>query len=205
MKRKLILISTILLLCSLFFFGCNKEYVNTISGKSITNNITPINEYTDDFVVISDDRKVIYTVEAIMYGNELNSVSKSIKESMSDDEWLESETINNYRIYTVIKIKTENLNDFLNNLKQCGTVKNITRKADDVTIEYQDNQAKYDALLEKKDRFNQIMTSYSYQENIEISSNIDDIDVQIQNISKKQLLLEQSIEYSTVSIIIYDN
>ena len=119
MKKRLFLTIVFTFLLLLSACSADNEYASEVPEDSEQTVLTA-----------SDvpERKIIYTVESTFDVNDLNQSVSQLKNLINDDEWFDMEDIGSSYASFKIRIKTERLDEFTDELKTNFQVVQISNK-----------------------------------------------------------------------------
>ncbi len=149
------------------------------------------------------ERKIIYKVEASFDVKDLSDVSDNLHQMIESDEWFDQEEINDYGHSYVIRIKTERLDAFINDLKEAYQVRTYQKSATDVSLAYQDITNQIAALNAQLDRLLVLYDEASLSDMIQINQQISNIEVELQSLTGKINEYDSLIDYSEVTLTFY--
>jgi hypothetical protein len=148
-------------------------------------------------------RKIIYEVEMSMNVKILDDAINDLRALVETDEWFDYENISTNTASFILRIKTERLDSFINDVKGNQTLNRFSKVGTDVSLNYQDAsdkilnyQAQYDRLLE-------LYQTASLSEMITINQQLSQLEV---NIAREQGIINQFdslADYSKVRITYY--
>jgi hypothetical protein len=160
---------------------------------------------TEEIVVYSSVRKIIYSASANLYIEEnFKEKIATLKDSINDDEWTDSENISDYSAYFIFRIKTTRLDEFIDSLSTYGEVKNFNKKATDISLQYQDTSNQIIALEAEKARLVELYGEANMTEIIQINTRISQIDKELRVLKGEIIQFDSQIEYSEVQVSIYN-
>lgn len=103
--------------------------------------------------------------------------------------------------YFIIRIPSSNLDNFMEVVSEEGSVTSSNVKAEDVSLEYVDNNAKIAALENEKKALEGLMQyATSTSEIIEIQDRLSDVQYQLDSANGRKRYLEGRVNYSYVRI-----
>jgi len=192
----------IILFSAMLMAGCKSE-----QNKSDYEKANEDIDYTAEPIKQSEpnlpNRKIIYKVEASLTTEDLNQTIKAIKAQMLADEWFESEEITNDSAELVIRIKTSNLETFLEALYDGNTISDFTKTATDVSLTYEDRSNRLLTLQTEYTRLLEIYEKASMSEMMTISRRLSEIDIEMNKINGELNQFDSLVEYSQVRLHIY--
>lgn len=187
MKKLLVLI---VLLFSLV--GCNS-----------TNSYEP--NY-DSYLIdgVSTERLIVYTVNYNLYVDDLSIALENI-DNTNFDMWYDEKTESDTYAYLYLRVKTEELDSFIEATKSFGKIDNYNIKSTDITNSYYDLESSKLQLETEKNRLIELMSEASIEEIIIINTRITEIDKELTAINKDLQEFDTSLLYSYVNIRISQN
>lgn len=163
------------------------------------------NGFTNELVVYSSERKIIYNVSANLYIEEdYQKKVDSLKKSINADEWTDYERIGDYSADIIFRIKTSRLDEFIDSLSTFGTVKDLEKNAIDVSLQYSDTSNQIMALEAERERLVELFDEANIEEIIQINTRISQIDKELRVLKGEIIQYDSKIEYSEVHISIYN-
>lgn len=208
MKRKylFILLITVILITAVFMASCSvgSDYKNASKESSApgeasdgagTPSLTP-----------PSDRKVVYTVRASLYTNNMKTTIDEVKKMLKEGEWIDKEEIGDSYGQLTLRIASTRLDAFINELSKKGDVKNYSKEASDVTEAYLDVESQIEILNKKKDSLAALYASTTELKDImAIDSEIIEVEGEILKLQKQKNSLDSRIEYSYVYLYVNQN
>lgn len=105
------------------------------------------------------------------------------------------------RISLTIRVPSAKLDEFLSGVESLGRVTSRSESTTDMTVEYQDNQARLDTLYQKRDRLNELLLqAENVSDLIEIESAIADTQYQIDRYETSQRSIDRQVDMSMVTL-----
>lgn len=198
MKRKFLLFSFLFILL-MTLFGCASD------NRGHDFDPDQKNGFTNELVVYSSERKIIYNVSANLYIEEdYQKKVDSLKKSINADEWTDYERIGDYSADIIFRIKTSRLDEFIDSLSTFGTVKDLEKNAIDVSLQYSDTSNQIMALEAERERLVELFDEANIEEIIQINTRISQIDKELRVLKGEIIQYDSKIEYSEVHISIYN-
>ncbi len=209
MKKKIVVTLCTLLLVLCLISGlaaCGEaEKGDSYSSGEYTGENAESTE--GESIAVTEDRLIVYTVEENISVKDITAtVAKLTAKATELGGWEESSYLNENGYATIrFRIPTVKLETFLKSLEGEGTVNNKRVYTEDITAQYTDAVAKkevyesqlaaYKKLLEEDDlTLSEVMT---------ITDKINQIQAQIEAMSKRITGYKNQAEYSTVAITVY--
>ncbi len=185
--KKLLLV--LMLLFSLVGCGSNDGYYepnNSISG-------------------VSSERLVIYTVNFSLYVDDVNETFDLIN-NLEYDYWYDEMSQGEEYMYLNIRVLTEELKLFENDIKEFGDVKNYNLISTDITNTYYDLENDKIRLQSEYDRLLELMQDASITEIVtSINPRLFEIEQRLNEINKELTNYDTSLKYSYVNIRLSNN
>lgn len=175
--------------------SCSSE--SSLGGGNFGNNN----------VVIDTTNKIVYTVDYKIYSKDINekittigSWLRTYEGYISDSE----QSDDSYATY-VYKIPTDKLNQFLDNVDSLEGITNKSISTEDVTLEYNEVEARIEMLEARKQAYINTLTNetLTQSEIIEINRLLDELEVKLISAKKELAQLNNKVDYSTVTIRYY--
>lgn len=103
----------------------------------------------------------------------------------------------------VVRVPSENLDDFLNQMGTIGNVTSQSKWSENVTLDYADNEARRETLeLEEKKMMELLKQATQLSDIIELEARLSEIHYQLDGYSSTLRRYDDLIDYSTVSIYV---
>lgn len=151
------------------------------------------------------DRKLVRTADLTIYTKEFDQAVEQLQNTLNSvGGYVESlyqygESIRHMNMS--LRVPSQQLDQFLASLEGTGRVSNRSESTMDMTVEYQDNQARLGTLYQKRDRLNALLEKAETVEDlIEIESAIADTQYQIDRFETSQRSIDRQVDMSAVSI-----
>lgn len=208
MKKGVLIILTVLILSLAFVFvGCSSKSYG-YSGEYQPDNG---GEYIDKEIVSGEsetfatqERKIIYTAYANITADNVNDSIKTLNSMLNDGEWVETSQTSDYYAKVVLRIKSERLNSFMENLSELGTVNSTEVSSNDISLAYSDTTLRKSTLENEYQRLNELLVSASSMNDIlTINKRLAEIETELQKIQSTLNKYDSLIEYSSVTITMY--
>ncbi|MGI6360348.1 MAG: DUF4349 domain-containing protein [Acholeplasmatales bacterium] len=185
------------LLMSFLLVGCGKANVGPDDGSGASDS--PIISET------APERKIIYTVKTTLYEKNINASANNIKALMQDDDFLESETREDTRIYLKLRIKTSRLNDFVAALRNNYDVTSFRLTSEDISFQYQDLTNRKVTYQKEYARLQALLETASFDQIMAINTRLSQLEVLISGLEDDLSLYDSLIEFSTVEVYINES
>lgn len=160
-----------------------------------------------DVEVVSEngtpDRHIIYEVDISFDVKDLDDASNVLKEMLASDEWFDQESLSDTRHAYVIRIKTDRLDTFIQDLKNEFVLRDYQKVGTDVSLAYQDTTNQILALEAQLERLLELYENASLSDMILINQQISDIEVELQSLNHTINTYDSLIEYSRVELDFY--
>lgn len=185
------------LLMSFILVGCAKADVGPSDDSGSSNS--PIITET------APERKIIYTVKTTLYEKNINTSANNIKALMQGDDFLESETREDTRIYLKLRIKTSRLNAFVSALRNNYDVTSFKLSSEDVSLKYQ--KAVNEKVTYEKEyaRLQTLLETASFEQIMAISKRLAELERLIEELTIDLAVYDSLIEFSTVEVYINES
>ena len=205
--RKILLFCLIAVIC-ISMMACGAKNDSEVGEMAPGGTISG----TGSNAIVSDsiDRKIVYTVsmrvtskDISAFENELSEKSKALGGYVetNNEEYSDGECIS---IYTVYRIPTEKLDEFVNSIEGKATVEKKSVNTSDITTQYVDAQSEKHALEERKAQLENLLKTVdmSAGEQISIINEISNVNKELQAIELMISEYDSEVEFSSVSISI---
>lgn len=186
----------IVILLSFMLVGCGKSNVGPSDGGASGSPI--ISEG-------APERKIIYTVKTTLYEKNITASANNIKALMQDEDFLESETREDSRIYLKLRIKTSRLNEFVSALRDNYDVTSFKLTSEDVSFNYQDLTNRKATYQKEYTRLQALLETASFEQILEINRRLSELERLIEELETNLLVYDSLIEFSTVEVYINES
>jgi len=217
MGKKLLVISTLALILCLLLSACSaSENLGNDQNDHYNNNggfeIGEDNEIDSENPV--NVQKLIKTVfidlETLNYNETISAVKSRfsfyngyIQESVEKGKNLYSDSLRTAEI--IIRIPSEKLNDFLDDVTLLGNVLQTVVNTEDVTDAYFDIETRLEALNIKKSTYMALLDeTKEISEIVSLTDALSDVIYEIESLTTKLNKYDSLVEYSTVTIKIIE-
>lgn len=190
MRTKIFLLLFIVLVV---LVGCGKS---SDGDPKPGDNGNPSN--SEDFSPLSG-RKIIYHVSTDVTTSDVEGCVAQIHYDLHDG-WFDEETISDDYAYLVVRVHSDQLDKFIEDLKKHTTVESFRRTATDISLTYQETQLKMDSLQAELTRLIELKANASLNDLITINSKISEVERQILTLQNKINEYDQLVEFSVVTI-----
>jgi len=146
----------------------------------------------------SDDRMITYSVSMELSVKNPGETRKSIIEQIENKNgFIVRETENNI----ITRIPAENMNDFLNNIRELGKVEKETKTGTDITDRYRDNVIRLDSLKNVRDRYLALLgRANSVSDILVIEKELERVNLEIERLEGRIKQAELSTAYSIITV-----
>jgi hypothetical protein len=178
----------------------------SLIGCSDINEDIPTNGGNDQIVLLAEnvpERKIIYTVDSSFDVEDLTDSISTLRGLLGSDEWFDQETIQSSRATFKARIKTARLDAFIADLYDNFQVRDFSKQATDVSLQYQDKSNRITSINLQIDRLQDLYESASLSDMILINEQLADLEVELLQIQGELSLFDSLIEYSEVTIRLY--
>ena len=184
----------VMLLVLFFLVGCGKDAPNGGSDRGTNDNSG------SDSAVNYSDRIVVYKVNMQLTVDNINDTYFQIKEKMYNDEWFDFERQVDNTYTLVIRVKSNHLDDFVNELKKLGEVKKYEREATDISLTYKDNENRIKALEAEIERLNELYERANLNDMIYINQRLTQLTLELDKLKSTLNTYDSQVEYSTINL-----
>ncbi len=160
----------------------------------------------EEIVLTANDipeRKIIYTVNSSFDVNDLNQSVATLKTLVNSDEWFDLEEVGSSHATFTVRIKTERLDEFTNELKANFQVRTFTKQGKDISLQYQDKTNRIASINLQITRLQELYAEATLSEMIVINQQLSDLEVELMNLEGELSLFDSLVEYSEVNITFY--
>lgn len=196
MKKQFFLI-TILLLFSLVLCSCRSA-----NNSGLEDSPSGDNNISNSEIVYSETRKIVYTVEYRINSTNIKEVISNINNKTNELQgYISNSKQTDDNSYYEYKIPTNALNSFLN-VVDSFNVTSKTMNSRDITTTYNEIAARIIVLNANREAYVNMLSNpdITLENMILINDKISQIDVELKELELAKDNLNNSINYSTVSI-----
>ena len=214
-SKNIVIILLIITLISIFKGAIQNYYKNQTNETTqykTTNNIKARSLASTDMIASTynnTDRKIVKTFN-------LNIIVKSIDKSTQELEellkkyngYIENfysyEYENNKATNFTIKVPTNNISQFMKDIKKDGYVKNESFSATDFTEQYTDNENKLKNLYVRRDKLRTMMNKQAEKlaDVIAVDRELSNVQNEIERLEKSNLKIQNKVDYSQINLTI---
>lgn len=185
--------------------GYGKDYYEeSVGGSSGTDG------YDD---VISDQRYVIKTVNATVNTESYDELVSRVKSATnraggyySSASFVDGARRGGSRYASItVKVPAENLDSFIAELSEVGTLSNYTEYVDDVTLEYIDLDSRIKTLEAEEEALLGILEkAQTVQDMMSVRENLNSVQSDLASLKARKESLASRIAFSTVNLSLYE-
>ena len=228
MRKKIRLLAS-LLMVSLLAAGCGSsdKFMATESAMAtedyaveeekafdeMSSNSGAVN--ADILTVAQSNRKLIRTVDLEIQTKEFDTVLTSVQERVQElGGYVEQSSIDsgssyyssyNRYSYLTVRIPSDKLDGFLENVKETANVTNISESTEDITLRYVDAESRKIALETEQSRLLELLEKAEPVEAIiTIESRLSEVRYQLESYTSQLRTFDNQVDYSTVHINIHE-
>lgn len=162
---------------------------------------------------VQTERKLIRTFEISIETKEFDEVVDGIqKKVQSLGGYIEHSSLDsgssyyrNYNRYSymTVRIPSDQLDAFVENVKETSNVTNISESAEDITLQYVDTASRKTALETERDRLMELLKKAETVEDlISIESRLSEVRYQLEAYTSQLRTYDNQVDYSTVNLSI---
>lgn len=158
-------------------------------------------------IVVSDERLIVYEVNASITVEDVDRSVKTIRENLKAAEGYETETSknNNGYFYCTLSVPTKNLAEFLNTLEGVGNMNSCTVSSEDITEQYTSIEAQKAVYVKQQELLEaELAATTDIKEKREIISALAEIAVKLDGYDTDLKNLKKRAEFSTVYLRVYE-
>ena len=150
------------------------------------------------------NRKIIYRANIGIVATDMHTIYQSLMgELLTYNAYVEAEEIRNDRIHVTLRVKSENLDDLLNLIRQGGEVLHYQKTSEDVTNQYSTFEARLNALNAQHDRIIElIQAAETMSDLLELENRRTQIESELNEIGLRLAQFDSLIDYSTIQLTI---
>lgn len=157
------------------------------------------------------NRKLVYTYNIQIETKEFDQVLTGIQTKVDELEgYIEqssldsgSEYYRNYNRYSymTVRIPSDQLDGFVENVKETANVTNISKSTEDITLKYVDVESRKTALETEQGRLLELLEKAETVEDIiTIESRLSEVNYQLESYTSQLRTYDNQVDYSTVYI-----
>lgn len=228
MRKKIRLLASLLMI-SLLAAGCGSsdKFMATESAMATEDyaveeekafDETPAESgavNADISTVAGSNRKLIRTVDLQIQTKEFDTVLTSVQERVQElGGYVEQSSIDsgstyyssyNRYSYLTVRIPSDKLDGFLENVKETANVTNISESTEDITLRYVDAESRKIALETEQSRLLTLLEKAETVEDIiTIESRLSEVRYQLESYTSQLRTFDNQVDYSTVHINIHE-
>lgn len=169
----------------------------------------------DISTVAGSNRKLIRTVDLQIQTKEFDTVLTSVQERVQElGGYVEQSSIDsgstyyssyNRYSYLTVRIPSDKLDGFLENVKETANVTNISESTEDITLRYVDAESRKIALETEQSRLLTLLEKAETVEDIiTIESRLSEVRYQLESYTSQLRTFDNQVDYSTVHINIHE-
>ncbi len=156
-----------------------------------------------------ENRKLVRTADLTIRTNAFEAAVDQVQDTLNDMggyiENLYQYGENVRRLNLSMRVPSSQLDAFLASMEGAGRVTDRSESTTDMTVQYQDNQARLDTLYQKRDRLNELLQkAETVSDLIEIESAIADTQYQIDSYETSQRSIDRQVDMSAVNLTIVE-
>ena len=161
-------------------------------GEILANNDTPALE----------NRKIIYEADLNMISTDPEALYQNIVSKLEEyNAYFESEDINEQKYSITIRVLSDNLMDFVNEIKGQGEVLSYSKSSRDVTNEYSRFEAEYQALQTQYDLIYGLLQDATELNDIyNLSNKLAELETDLNQIGLMLTTYDSLVDYSTINL-----
>ncbi len=200
-KLSVFLFTTILVIISAVFVGCNSKsdnYYPTGDGY-YGNESSEDTAYAESEAV--SERKIIYTINAQLTVEDVPESVSRANSLLKEGEWVQSSSEGISYSTIVYRVKTERLDEFMEGIKALGEVRSVQKESKDVSLDYYDSTLQKESLTKERERLSELLDkASSVSEFIQINERLTKIDKQLMELEGTLKNYDSLVEYSKVTV-----
>lgn len=200
MMKKYFNLFLLVLVFVFFLAGCGADLENQYeSGAPSGDDET---EYSVDGL---PERKIIYSVELSIYTKDLQESISILKANLNDDEWFDYEHIEDRKATFKMRIKSDRLDSFINDINSSYDVSFYSKTGEDISLDYLDTTNRIAALEAQHDRLVALYENASLSEMITINERLGEIEAELLSLQGTLNNFDSLVDYSEVEVTIYQS
>lgn len=160
---------------------------------------------------VQENRKLIRTFDIRIETREFDTVVAGIQKKAEElGGYIENSSMDsgsayysNYNRYSslTVRIPSDQLDDFVENVKDTSNVTNISESTEDITLNYVDTESRKIALETERDRLLELLEKAETVEDIiAIEGRLSEVRYQLESYASQLRTMDNQVDYSTVHI-----
>jgi len=211
MKKAVVII--LMVLSVFLLIGCDsadREPYNAVQPSEAPDAVE--GDFGSGQLYVGTNRKIIYTVNIEMstedFTGTLDDLYAKIEEKEEDHNWIKQSEVTSEGDYKrasiVVMIKTDSINDFLDSVRDYGSISLETITSEDITYDYASTEAEISALTEEKAVYQALLAEpdNSTSETTYYLNQIKELNTQLAMLQDELTKYDNELEYSRVNITI---
>ena len=171
-------------------------------------------DYKSEAEAVKDNRMIAREARLSVDVGDLETFDKNIKSAVNElGGYFTNATVDNYDnewssdryAYYTFKVPADRLDDFLNELDGEASVMERTVTAEDISLQYVDNNARLESLKTEKENLLRLMDeTKAVSDIIEIEDRLSEVQYQLDSAEQQKLFMEGRVSYSEVNLTAHE-
>lgn len=197
----------------------SEVYDMAASEENSYEDAVEMSEVTEDAIVsgtelsetVQTGRKLIRNFDINIETKEFDDVISGIQKKVQElGGYIENSSLDSgssyYRNYNryqymTVRIPSDQLDSFVENVKETANVTSISESTEDITLQYVDVESRKKALETERDRLLELLEKAETVEDlITIESRLSEVRYQLESYTSQLRTYDNQVDYSTVSI-----
>lgn len=186
-------------------------YYDEVVEESVADSATGVSGTGEIGNTAQTNRKLIRTFDISIQTKEFDAVLSGIQAKVQElGGYIEQSSLDsgsayytNYNRYSnmTVRIPSEKLDQFVENVKSSANVTNISETADDITLKYVDVESRKIALETERDRLLELLEKAETVEDIiTIESRLSEVRYELEAYASTLRTMDNQVDYSTVHL-----
>ncbi|MDI6453790.1 DUF4349 domain-containing protein [Peloplasma aerotolerans] len=182
-------------------------FISFLSACSAEGGFDDLGPDDQDQIILTSngvpERKIIYTVNSTFDVNNLNQSVTTLKGLVENDEWFDYENISSTGASFKVRIKTERLDNFIEDLNVNFQVRSFNKQGRDVSLEYQNKTNRITSLNLQIARLHELYEDATFSNMLTINQQLSDLEVELMALEGELSVFDSLVDYSEVNITFY--
>lgn len=177
-------------------------------GGAVADFIAPPDAYAQDFVPESDDRKLVKNASLTIEVKDTEAIKSQVEVKVQElngqitnlNSWENRPGVLAYNM--TLRIPVSNLDQAVKELTEFGRKTNENFSVQDITAQYQDNEARIANLAARRDRLRTMLDreTESLNDVLQVDRELNSVQQQIETLERTQRRNDNNVSYSTLSL-----
>ncbi len=174
------------------------EVEGSSMGSDTSENITSSRKLIRNFDISIETKNFDDVVSNIQ--NKTKELNGYIERSSVDTGSYYNSNYNRYS-YMTIRVPSDKLDEFVNDIKEKSNVTNISESTEDITLQYVDVESRKIALETEQERLIQLLEkAESVEDIITIENRLSEVRYKLESYTSQLRTMDNQVDYSTIDI-----